>query len=118
MWLGQGYLVVVSVTVAYLLTNISATTGWVLLVVLAFYDLCAVLTPVRRRGRAETREQSGGAGTGEQGRRKRGRWAAWRTDARTATEATDGGKACERAGAWGEWERDAARWDRSAEALT
>ena len=44
-WLGQGYLVCVSVTIAYMLSFISEWTGWALLVTLAFYDLCAVLTP-------------------------------------------------------------------------
>jgi len=44
-WIGQGYLVIVSVTIAYLLAFLPEWTGWVLLVTLAFYDLCAVLTP-------------------------------------------------------------------------
>jgi len=44
-YIGQMYLIVVSVTIAYLLSFLAEWTGWVLLVVLAFYDLCAVLTP-------------------------------------------------------------------------
>lgn len=41
----QGYLVAVSVIMAWILTKLPEWTSWVLLVVLALYDLCAVLTP-------------------------------------------------------------------------
>ena len=43
---GQAYLVVVSVTMAWILLRyLPAWTSWVLLGALALYDLCAVLTP-------------------------------------------------------------------------
>lgn len=41
----QGYLVAVSVIMAWMLTKLPEWTSWILLVVLALYDLCAVLTP-------------------------------------------------------------------------
>ena len=42
----QGYLIIVSVTMAWLLVRfLPAWTSWALLVLLAVYDLCAVLTP-------------------------------------------------------------------------
>uniref|UniRef100_A0A7S2XWZ8 Presenilin n=1 Tax=Fibrocapsa japonica TaxID=94617 RepID=A0A7S2XWZ8_9STRA len=41
----QGYLVLTSVIMAWQLARFEEWTGWSLLVVLAFYDLCAVLTP-------------------------------------------------------------------------
>jgi len=44
-YVGQAYLIIVSLTIAYLLSFLPEWTGWVLLVTLAFYDLCAVLTP-------------------------------------------------------------------------
>jgi len=41
----QGYLVCVSVIMAWIVTKLPVWTGWTLLVALALYDLCAVLTP-------------------------------------------------------------------------
>lgn len=41
----QGYLVVSSVIMAWILTKIPEWTSWALLVALALYDICAVLTP-------------------------------------------------------------------------
>lgn len=41
----QGYLVAVSVIMAWILTKLPEWTSWALLVALALYDLCAVLTP-------------------------------------------------------------------------
>ena len=41
----QGYLVTVSVIMAWILTKLPEWTSWALLVALALYDLCAVLTP-------------------------------------------------------------------------
>lgn len=41
----QMYLVVVSVIMAWIITKLPEWTAWCLLVVLALYDLCAVLTP-------------------------------------------------------------------------
>ena len=41
----QGYLVITSVILAWQLSRFDEWTGWCLLVVLAMYDLCAVLTP-------------------------------------------------------------------------
>jgi presenilin 1 len=44
--LNQGYLVCVSVTMAWLLLRfLPEWTSWALLIFLSFYDLCAVLTP-------------------------------------------------------------------------
>lgn len=44
-WLTQWYLICVSVIMAWILTKLPEWTSWCLLVVLALYDLCAVLTP-------------------------------------------------------------------------
>ena len=45
-YIGQVYLVIISVIVAYIVSTIFPFyTTWLLLVVLALYDLCAVLTP-------------------------------------------------------------------------
>ncbi|KAM3576450.1 hypothetical protein VYU27_001616 [Nannochloropsis oceanica] len=44
-WVTQGYLVMISVIMAWQLSRFEEWTGWALLVVLALYDLCAVLTP-------------------------------------------------------------------------
>ncbi|CAM9172670.1 unnamed protein product, partial [Phaeothamnion confervicola] len=41
----QGYLVATSVIMAWQLSRFDEWTGWCLLVMLALYDLCAVLTP-------------------------------------------------------------------------
>jgi presenilin 1 len=41
----QGYLVLTAVLMAWQLSNFEEWTGWCLLVTLAMYDLCAVLTP-------------------------------------------------------------------------
>eukprot|EP00613_Pedinella_sp_CCMP2098_P007387 CAMPEP_0171613510 /NCGR_PEP_ID=MMETSP0990-20121206/11809_1 /TAXON_ID=483369 /ORGANISM="non described non described, Strain CCMP2098" /LENGTH=206 /DNA_ID=CAMNT_0012177367 /DNA_START=94 /DNA_END=714 /DNA_ORIENTATION=+ len=41
----QGYLVMTAVIMAWQLSNFEEWTGWCLLVSLALYDLCAVLTP-------------------------------------------------------------------------
>jgi len=41
----QGYLVATSIIMAWQLSRFEEWTGWSLLVVLAFYDLCAVLSP-------------------------------------------------------------------------
>ena len=41
----QGYLVAVSVIMAWILTKLPEWTSWALLIALALYDLCAVLTP-------------------------------------------------------------------------
>ena len=41
----QGYLIATSVIMAWNLSSIDEYTCWALLVGLAFYDLCAVLTP-------------------------------------------------------------------------
>jgi presenilin 1 len=41
----QGYLIVTGIVVAYIFTLIPEWTTWVLLVAMALYDLCAVLTP-------------------------------------------------------------------------
>lgn len=43
--LKQGYLVTTGVVTAYLFTFIPEWTTWVMLVAMALYDLCAVLTP-------------------------------------------------------------------------
>ncbi|KAK9828549.1 hypothetical protein WJX72_000710 [[Myrmecia] bisecta] len=43
--LKQGYLIVTGVIVAYIFTFIPEWTTWMLLVMMALYDLCAVLTP-------------------------------------------------------------------------
>ena len=43
--LTQWYLIAVSVIMAWLLTKLPEWTSWALLVALALYDLCAVLTP-------------------------------------------------------------------------
>ncbi|RHY69201.1 hypothetical protein DYB38_007743 [Aphanomyces astaci] len=45
MSLTQSYLVAVSVIMAWQLSKFPEWTTWALVVVLAFYDLCAVLTP-------------------------------------------------------------------------
>ncbi|TDH68338.1 hypothetical protein CCR75_003251 [Bremia lactucae] len=45
MWLTQAYLVVTSVIMAWQLGQFPEWTTWALVVLLAFYDLCAVLTP-------------------------------------------------------------------------
>ncbi|DAZ94900.1 TPA: hypothetical protein N0F65_003070 [Lagenidium giganteum] len=45
MWLTQVYLVFTSVIMAWQLGQFPEWTTWALVVVLAFYDLCAVLTP-------------------------------------------------------------------------
>jgi hypothetical protein len=44
-WMTQLYLVCVSVIMAWTLTKLPEWTSWALLVALALYDLCAVLTP-------------------------------------------------------------------------
>lgn len=45
-YMGQAYLVIISTIVAYIVSTIFPFyTTWLLLVVLALYDLCAVLTP-------------------------------------------------------------------------
>lgn len=44
-WLGQVYLVFTSVIMAWQLGQFPEWSTWALVVVLAFYDLCAVLTP-------------------------------------------------------------------------
>jgi len=44
-WVTQGYLVLISCIMAWQLSRFEEWTGWALLVVLALYDLCAVLTP-------------------------------------------------------------------------
>ncbi|CEG38126.1 presenilin-like protein [Plasmopara halstedii] len=44
-WLTQTYLVLTSVIMAWQLGQFPEWSSWALLVVLAFYDLCAVLTP-------------------------------------------------------------------------
>lgn len=44
-WLGQVYLVLTSVIMAWQLGQFPEWSTWALVVVLAFYDLCAVLTP-------------------------------------------------------------------------
>merc|ERR1719410_1474052 len=41
----QGYLVLTSVMLAYQLARFDEWTSWTLLIMLALYDLCAVLTP-------------------------------------------------------------------------
>lgn len=41
----QGYLVTTGVVTAYTFTFIPEWTTWVMLVAMALYDLCAVLTP-------------------------------------------------------------------------
>ena len=41
----QGYLVVTGVVTAYTFTFIPEWTTWVMLIAMALYDLCAVLTP-------------------------------------------------------------------------
>lgn len=41
----QGYLIMVAVIMAWILTKLPVWTAWALLVMLALYDLCAVLTP-------------------------------------------------------------------------
>ena len=43
--LKQGYLVTTGVVTAYLFTFIPEWSTWVMLVAMALYDLCAVLTP-------------------------------------------------------------------------
>lgn len=45
MYITQTYLVFSSVIVAWQLSNFNSWTAWTLLVLLALYDLCAVLTP-------------------------------------------------------------------------
>jgi len=45
MGITQSYLVMTSIIMAWQLSRFEEWTGWSLLVVLAFYDLCAVLTP-------------------------------------------------------------------------
>ncbi|RLN53075.1 hypothetical protein BBJ29_002059 [Phytophthora kernoviae] len=45
MWLTQTYLVATSVIMAWQLGQFPEWSTWALLIVLAFYDLCAVLTP-------------------------------------------------------------------------
>jgi presenilin 1 len=45
MWLTQTYLVVTSVIMAWQLGQFPEWSTWALVIVLAFYDLCAVLTP-------------------------------------------------------------------------
>mmetsp|Transcript_33324 Transcript_33324/g.49019 ORF Transcript_33324/g.49019 Transcript_33324/m.49019 type:complete len:570 (-) Transcript_33324:270-1979(-) len=44
-YITQGYLVCVSVVMAWQLSHFDAWTAWSLLIMLALYDLCAVLTP-------------------------------------------------------------------------
>jgi len=44
-WVTQGYLIASSVLVAWQLSQFDPWTAWILLVLLAFYDLFAVLTP-------------------------------------------------------------------------
>jgi presenilin 1 len=44
-WITQGYLVATSVIVAWQLSGFDSWTAWALLIMLALYDLCAVLTP-------------------------------------------------------------------------
>ena len=44
-WTTQGYLVATAVLMAWQLSKFEEWTGWCLLVTLALYDLCAVLTP-------------------------------------------------------------------------
>ncbi|CAB9526231.1 Presenilin-like protein [Seminavis robusta] len=44
-YVGQGYLIAISVILAWELAHFSEVTAWVLLVLLALYDLYAVLTP-------------------------------------------------------------------------
>lgn len=44
-YVGQGYLITISVILAWELSNFSDVLAWVLLVLLALYDLYAVLTP-------------------------------------------------------------------------
>ncbi len=41
----QGYLVVTGVVTAYMFTFIPEWSTWVMLIAMALYDLCAVLTP-------------------------------------------------------------------------
>ena len=44
-WITQGYLVAISVIMAWILSFFSDMLTWVLLIALSIYDLCAVLTP-------------------------------------------------------------------------
>ena len=44
-WVTQGYLVTISIIMAWLLSFFSNTLTWILLLALSLYDLCAVLTP-------------------------------------------------------------------------
>ena len=44
-WITQGYLIATSVILAWQLSALDPWTSWALLIVLALYDLCAVLTP-------------------------------------------------------------------------
>ncbi|KAL7551418.1 hypothetical protein ACHAWF_014606 [Thalassiosira exigua] len=44
-WINQAYLVATSVIVAWQLSYFNAWMAWALLIMLALYDLCAVLTP-------------------------------------------------------------------------
>ena len=41
----QGYLIVTGVATAYMFTFIPEWSTWVLLLAMALYDICAVLTP-------------------------------------------------------------------------
>jgi len=45
MYITQGYLIVTSVILAWQLSHFDEWTSWTLLIMLALYDLCAVLTP-------------------------------------------------------------------------
>ena len=45
MYVTQGYLIATSVILAWQLSHFDDWTSWTLLIMLAFYDLCAVLTP-------------------------------------------------------------------------
>lgn len=44
-WVTQGYLICVSVIMSWIVTKLPEWSSWALLVALALYDLCAVLTP-------------------------------------------------------------------------
>ena len=44
-WVTQGYLVCVAVIMSWIITKLPEWSSWALLVALALYDLCAVLTP-------------------------------------------------------------------------
>lgn len=43
--LKQGYLIITSITTAFVFTHVPAWTTWSLLIAMALYDLYAVLTP-------------------------------------------------------------------------